>query len=495
MKRILLFYSLFLLGMACSQDDSLTATVDPSPVVSQITKEKISLHDVAFQESTGYWLHKKGDPYTLANFRRVYNDILAGKYKELTRAEIGAVSETEELSATHYSVKFFPKTEAEQWMLERMEDINISYYPFEYRLLSEEQVEELDVTRSAVNTLPDETRYTVTYDDLRTVEGPVSPQTFKLPVIYAAWPVNKPFPANMDYEIVEELYIPDYSDESNVDSKVNTILETRSFFPPNIIINPGDTITRPTLTLRGQLMNYDSTLMRAVPLTGVKVVLRSGSSSWNAQTNSEGYFSITAAVHLNSASVECWLQNPNWRVILRSSSTDPHILSMGDAIAHWSVIEDLVPVWTLKGNRNWPLYLVARAIDYYYRGYFNQTHEIPGWTYNDMGLKIYVPCIPDEDNNYAGLFYPSQNGAPAYIKIYNMEASDAAYISALYHELGHFYHYCERGASVFNQMRTFIIESFASYVGDYLGRNYYEQYNKTFPAKSSDMYQDGKVGR
>ncbi|MBE6196640.1 MAG: hypothetical protein E7137_06045 [Rikenellaceae bacterium] len=76
-----------------------------------------------------------------------------------------------------------------------------------------------------------------------------------------------------------------------------------------------------------------------------------------------------------------------------------------------------------------------------------------------------------------------------------MEASDAAYISALYHELGHFYHYCERGASVFNQMRTFIIESFASYVGDYLGRNYYEQYNKTFPAKSSDMYQDGKVGR
>ncbi len=70
-----------------------------------------------------------------------------------------------------------------------------------------------------------------------------------------------------------------------------------------------------------------------------------------------------------------------------------------------------------------------------------------------------------------------------------MNASDAAYISAFYHELGHFYHYCERGASVFNEIQRFIKESFASYAGDYLGRNYYAQYGKTFPENSSDMYQ------
>lgn len=477
---MLLICSLFLLGVACSQDDWLTSEVKSGTEKNLVVKEKISVQNVAFQESTGYWLHKKGDPYTLANFRRVYDDILAGKYKELTRAEVNAVSETEELTATHYSVKFFPKTEAEQWQLERMEDINISYYPFEYALLSEEQVEELNVTRSAVNTLPDETRYTVTYDNLRTIEGPAPPQTFTLPVLYVVWPVDKPFPAGMDYEIVEELYIPDYSAESKVDPEVNAMLETRSFFPPNIIINPGDTLPRPTLNLRGQLMNFDSTLMRAVPITGVKVVLRNGSSLWNAITDSQGYFSFTAAVHLNLATVECWLQNTNWKVIRNTGSTEAFIFSMGDASNHWSAVEDVVPVWTKKGNSKNPLFLVARSIDHYYRGYNNQTHEIPGWTYSNGGLKVYVPCLPDEENNYAGLFYPAYGGEQAYIKIFNTRQSDLDDVGTVFHELGHFVHYCERGATTFNDMHSLLKESIASYVGDYLVRNHYTLYGGNY---------------
>ncbi len=82
---------------------------------------------------------------------------------------------------THYALKIYPKTEAEQREIEMMKDVQVAYIPFDYVQLTQQEVEQVAHTRSAATTFAERSPYTVTYDNVESTDGgPTGPQTYPL---------------------------------------------------------------------------------------------------------------------------------------------------------------------------------------------------------------------------------------------------------------------------------------------------------------------------
>lgn len=114
------------------------------------TQQGIMEEEVVFHEGTESWIRHRNDPYTLENFQRAYDNLASGRSAlSLTRSQTAEFSGTKQLTATHYSLKIYPKSEKEQWKIALMEDVQVSYVPLDYVQLSEEEIEALpNLTRS-----------------------------------------------------------------------------------------------------------------------------------------------------------------------------------------------------------------------------------------------------------------------------------------------------------------------------------------------------------
>lgn len=165
----------------------------------------LSLEDVVYHEGTDAYIVPQNDPYNLANFQNTYEKLAAGNSDQvLTRSQMNEFSETAQLEATHYALKVFPKNEEEQWKIELMEDIKVTYIPFDHIQLPEEETEKVKAisTRSQLPTYPEVSPHKVIYDDLETLGGPEKPEaeTYIMPILYVVWPCDKPLPEGIDYE-------------------------------------------------------------------------------------------------------------------------------------------------------------------------------------------------------------------------------------------------------------------------------------------------------
>ena len=114
--------------------------------------------------------------------------------------------------------------------------------------------------------------------------------------------------------------------------------------------------------------------------------------------------------------------------------------------------------------------------------FYTDIHELTKWQYND-GIRIISSAKTQGDNNTMGEFYWSKT-QPAYIVIYcyQRNVTNQA-VGTVFHEIGHFVHYSERGgAANFSNVHKFIRESYASYAGWYLTELYYKQLGYIKPA-------------
>ncbi len=165
-----------LLAVGCSAYDELTPE-DPATQRSSLSQEDSSfaLPEEAFAQARGMAIHTK--------------------------------SVSAKLRATHYAIKLWPQTEEELWTYEKATDLNVFHAPFDYVALPQEQAK----TLKAQKTLPDERRYSVTHPAEMTTGGWVDERTIPLPVLYVAWPVDRPLPAGADYEVLYEAYHPQHA--------------------------------------------------------------------------------------------------------------------------------------------------------------------------------------------------------------------------------------------------------------------------------------------
>lgn len=452
-----------------------TTDFTDDPQVPNLADETIgpktrSLESAIFNEGAQVWMVPQKDPYTLANFQQAYENLLSGNTAQpLTRSEIASIADAEPLKATHYCLKIYPKDEHEQWQIERMEDVKVAYIPFDYVQLTEDEIKALPTTRSASALFPDERRYKVTYSNVETSEGTVPFETYKMPILYAVWPIDKPLPEELDYEIDYPIFIP--SAESVVTLNSGTFLSKDNLrLLENEAINLAlgyspEPKTRATnsRTNEGELIFHDNEVNYDSPLRGLRIRFQLGSRIWETSTHGDGYFRIPTDVPGEASYIHEY-RHSKWK-ITPNGSTAPISYNYGlvNQRFHASLYRHYVT--SQRGECE-----IHNAACYYYTG----EHELHTWSYDD-GIRI-TACDYKEPGVIGRTFWGVK---PVYIEIYSDEGSLLSNrIGTTLHELGHFTHYGERGgAENLDNMRYvhgLIKESYACYVGWYLTGEYYQ---------------------
>lgn len=174
------------------------------------------------------------------------------------------------------------------------------------------------------------------------------------------------------------------------------------------------------------------------------------------------------------------LESDNWTITSGNATTTPIHIPLGRVGLLWLQINN-------PSQRNFSLlsevYEIEahRAIDYY----FNSEHLLSdGITAYDSGTLIHV--MPEASDGYLGLAWPNNK----VIELYNSGYPQSKFMSTLFHEQGHIRHYGK--TTSFNQIASFVKESYASFIGWAIGEEYY--ISKGF-IKPSSSYQINQQGR
>lgn len=435
------------------------------------TRAGIEMDRALYHEPTKSWVAPRKDPYSLENFRAAYANIVSSRSAEpLSGALRGQFSaDTSSLQPTHYALKVYPRTEAEQTALELTEDIKVAYIPFDYTQLTEAETQTLTQTRSDA-TFPDSTRYTVVYENMESTEGTVSSPSYTMPILYVVWPCQKPLPAELDYQVDYPVFLPFADADAVTRSGVSLseeamqILEQEAITKAwNISPEASKPRTRAALLRTGYWYHYDNKVKKDVPMHNLKVRFQAGSSIWETYVKENGSFTVSSAV-VSWAMVSFVTQHPRW-TITYPGSTSPVNLAMGE-YQRESDLRQLTFRITLPA---YPAFEAHRAANYFYHG----SHSAP--VYYVASSPIHIEMSSETTGPYLGVFQYHRYSNERNIVIYNKNRNDYARVcGTVLHELGHYTHYLMRGdPCTFDNTSDLMCESFASYVGWHVGEVYY----------------------
>ncbi|MGN0195843.1 MAG: hypothetical protein ACI4AE_05235 [Candidatus Cryptobacteroides sp.] len=473
MKHVKIFPSLYvfvsLLFYGCAGFESNDFQYDSASINENITTTLIDLvppvDSFSIHEVTGTIAYHQNDPYTLANFQQAILNIAANNTKA---SNASLLNNSSFLEPTHYALKIYPKSENEQWLFELMDDISVSYLPFDYVPVPEPIIQQLDsLSLSHINECIIDSRYNVSYDVWETESDTFNKNEYYLPVLYVIWPKSKPLPENTEYEIDYEIFIPDYSlltKSSDIEllktienEAIRIAVGRSSFFTKAV---PAGDIK----TLKGKVDYYDTFLNKNIPQENLKIRFQLGSKISDTYTLSDGTFSITDEISPLASYIHIF-QHPKWK-LTKETSTAAHTVN-------WGTVED---IWEdedepyMNPVSSPSFYSALPAVNHYYKG----NSAFRTWSY-PSGIRIIMPGTVNEE--YSGLFYSAQGGVSAYIVIYenNVDNNYNRFVGTILHEFGHFTHFCESGANSasFSAINKLIKESYASYVGNYLCESYF----------------------
>ncbi len=435
MKKLLFFLAPVMLMAACSQETEFTELPTEAGVYETTPEISMrSLEEAVYNEVVDAWMIPRKNPFALENFQ--------------TRA--GGSADAKSLEPTHYALKIYPRNEEEQWRVEMMEGVQVAYIPFDYVQLTQDEAEKITKTRSTADIFPEKSPYTVTYDYTGTTDGgPTDPQTFQLPILYTVWPVDKPFPDDLEYVVDHEVL-------RMTDAPVRSPL-TRSYLPWDLLCPV-------------HLVTYDDALNQNVPLANFRVSLYTEflygeytmREGFNATTDHNGMIDVGSLIATYANLVpgstespvyfELTYQDPSGRWKITGDSTVPLSTVISRNFLHDQVSPDII-VLPSGGRRENEIY---RAVNYFY----NAQNVFP---------KHYPP-------GGAIIRAYASTGRPYYafggsITLYN-RGNDGRMIGDTLHEIGHLVHYNNFPTRYTNSPK-FLRESFACYAGWYVGENYY----------------------
>lgn len=467
-----------------------------------------NLDKAVFHEGAQNWMIPQNDPYTLANFQATYDRLASGSSEQyLTRTETAEFTPSQKLIPTHYALRVFPKNEEEEWKIEMMEDVKVRYIPFDYVQLTEDEIERLPIakTRSMEGNSPEVSdtakfsesyRYSVTYTDLTTVEGHVPDQTFILPILYVVWPVDKPFPEDMEYEIDYPVFLPPYDTPStrvaaglSFDSLQT--LEAEAISQALGILVPKQKMeTRASAALGGYMQTRDNYLNTYVPMPRLRIKYELGSFIVETRTDEFGFYSIAIPyIPMGIQHVFYVLfQDPQgkWK-ITKENATTP--FNGGYAINAGA---------PKPGMNNQDIHMIAGERQ------ANEIHRAVSYLYGNHNPYFSLPSIPDgiriiadshSHPSWNGSFtsYASNSSGNPWITIYNNGNTNARVMGTVLHELGHFAHWSAYKSS-FSGIHGLLKESYASYAGWYLGEAYYASQGWTKTSQSQDITGQARQG-
>ncbi len=484
-------------------DQSEQEQIDAIIATRATTVQKAVYHEV-----TDSWIAPQADPYTLENFQKAYDKLAA-----TTRG----FDPAKKLEATHYALKIYPKTEAEQWEIEMMKDVHVAYIPFDYVQLTQQEVEQIAHTRSAATTFAERSPYTVTHDDVESTDGgPTGPQTFQLPILYAVWPVDKPLPASIEYVIDYEVFLPRAAARAK-STEAMTILETEAIMsalgylamvpratPSAVTRMSGDPVP---YAAEGRLVTYDSSLNRNVPLSNLDITYQLGTNIVSDITRSDGTFIVVVYSSLvtNQGDLvtlpltvtykyDRYRSAAQW-TITTESSTNPYTRTILPTLVitdgyDWYGNPDGIPITEVPSDDR-QANEIHRAVNYYYNVQTEfPRHCPPGglriMTSSNSGGNVAGYCSFSIFRDANGSIIVDKTISSTFVFIYNNGRSNGNVIGVTLHEIGHAVHFQEDPDHWDNSHR-FLCESFASYVGWYLGEQYYKSIGWVKPNGNSTI--------
>ncbi len=401
--------------------------------------------------STGKWIVPQQDPYDLTIFRKAVDSV-------------GLSNEDLSINATHYAIKFFPKNEEEQWDIELTDGVKVDYTPFNYTTVPYEADKQLGPKPHNKSLIIDDCKYVVNYsvmckDD---IEEEIVSETYRIPVLYTIWPIDKTLPQGIEYEIDHFVFLPDYKRNLN-EGSTNKILKAVEREAINLALGsyPKEfedaTRDNDIITLKGYVYRQDPLIDSLIGQHNLKVRFKLGSNIYDTYVQQDGFFSVTGAIN-TSFSHNHVFQHPKWK-ITNASDSAPTIFNWGTVSLKWHSIDD-IPVMIPNSSPSY--YAVLPAVNFYYNG----SHSIRTWHYNS-GIRIIMTGVVSENNSPASFYYGS---SPTYIKVNEDWAGvDNKLMGSVLHEFGHFTMFCECGGyNNFITVDDLICESYASYAGWYL---------------------------
>ena len=338
---------------------------------------------------------------------------------------------------THLGIKFFPKNMSEQNLLSRTDVTDVSYIPFGYSPVSPERVTP-DNDTSTLPSFPEKNPYVIDKSKYRyisqTWKRDVS-TTIQLPIMYALWPVNETLPESIEYEVCFQTIIPE---------EENTLDRAPDHRQYNL-----------------RLVSYDALLDREVPLGNVKVMLTYDMSD------------------VYSALFELYID-----ILLSALGAIHHYL--GTTGEMWA--SSFPTTFTSVRTSNTTEYEIHRAVDHY----FNANHSLSqGIPTNDNQITIHAMNNADMSLMALTSFDIEQEDINIYV--YNGYNSQNDCVASVLHELGHTRMLKYRNYAI-QSCSLALIESYASFIGWYLGDDYYTSKGFVFPNTGYEISYQGRQG-
>ncbi len=427
-------------------------------------------HDVSVNDSSvlynpvsDSYVKKQQDPFAIDNVRAAYNNLTT-----LNKCPKGI-----QISATHYALRIYPKTRMELWELENMEEINVSYIPFNY-----EYCKEIISNYNTSNIYFERSPYFV--EDERVCDGTntVSKILYNLPILYVAWPIEKELPGKYNYKIDYEIFNPYYVKETDRTMKDEGLSQNiiNEIIHESIRLShrsgsvkaqqSADTFYR---GVSGKIYYKDYTLNTTPYMHNIKIRLKLGSVSWETYTASDGTFNFRGEIP-KEATYSMVFSHPKWKITGSEDSEEPLTYTYGTVEEVWGDTNYIRVAYKYSYR---PIFEAHSAVNYFY----NSNHEVPKYVITP-GVRIVA--LKETSSSANGVFKRTKKYVP-YILLYNNNRDQTVkVINTVLHELGHFttFQHFNDLTNYTNYPRIFK-ESWAVYCGWYLTRKFYERYNYT----------------
>ena len=450
MKRF--YYLLFvaLIGMfSCQQDAFEEYDMTPQAVlpgdIGMVPIDKPTFTADTDNITLGAHLQ---NPYSLTNMRRAYNSMSS----ELIDAGI----ESDDIKTTHFYVKFKPDSEEElQSIKESYANFDIYEYPLDYELSGR-----------------------VSYHD---PEIPDSLPTYQYASIDSLSWNTIPVPQNVEFEILERLFIPDEDiDDSNIsvqsrgttsysdaiEALVNRSMLLTGNLDDEDIAETGTMASSSKWYPSGRITAYDDIVDGQIPLEGVKVRVRRWFTTSTATTDENGYFTIPKSFKNKVNYLIVW-DGPKWYIrdgrYLQAYYNGPK----KEGAWNLEITDD--------GNKSIRYTAIHRAIYRMKMGSLYGLSRIPSSHYTNIGY-----FHEKHSKGYYGLYSDERDEDFLIdIEIYGKDELNQfiplhIVLSTVYHELGHSSHFTN-ARSMYNQSSNNLLESWASFVGYYLTLKEYKE--------------------
>lgn len=381
------------------------------------------------------------NPYSVANMRRAYNSMVP----ELVDAGI----ESDDITTTHFYVKFKPDNEEElQSIKESYADFDIYEYPLDYEMNGR-----------------------VSYHD---PEIPDSLPTYQYASIDSLSWTTIPVPQNVEVEILERLFIPDedindtnltvqscgatsYNDA--IEALVNRSLLLTGNLDDEEMLEDGTMSSSSKWYPSGRITAYDDILDAQVPLEGVKVRVRRWFTTSTATTDENGYFTISKGFKNKVNYLIVW-EGPKWDIrdglIAQAYYNGPkkqgawnlNITDDGHKSIRYAAIHRAV--YRMKHGNTYGISRINNFFTTKICYIHNSFSNITGMYWLEVGAGV----LPD-----IFIFGKSENS--------NKLRKVHEIISTTFHELGHASHFTNAPLT-YAAINMRYIESWASFVGYYL---------------------------